>query len=226
MGFLLDKCTLQLYNEYLEGYCEPFDCDNEDLNDFFRDDALNYQSELLGKTYCFTLDENPKIIVCAFTISNDSIKTAHLPNARKKKVIKDIPRQKQMKSYPAVLIGRLGVNKNFRNIVGETERTGKQLMDFIKSWFIDGANKTGCRFIVVDSYNTLKPLRYYKENEFVELFSTEEQEKEFTGLKPEDTLETRLMYYDLIVLSKEANNSSIEPKSIWATIIDFFKNLF
>ena len=226
MGFLLDKCTLQLYNEYLEGYCEPFDCDNEDLNDFFRDDALNYQSELLGKTYCFTLDENPKIIVCAFTISNDSIKTAHLPNARKKKVIKDIPRQKQMKSYPAVLIGRLGVNKNFRNIEGETERTGKQLMDFIKSWFIDGANKTGCRFIVVDSYNTLKPLRYYKENDFVELFSTEEQEKEFTGLKPEDTLETRLMYYDLIVLSKEANNSSIEPRSIWATIIDFFKNLF
>jgi len=26
---------------------------------------------------------------------------------------------------------------------GEEERTGKQLMDFIKSWFIDGANKKG-----------------------------------------------------------------------------------
>ena len=82
--------------------------------------------------------ENPQIIVCVFTISNDSIKTSFLLNSRKKKVIKDIPRQKQMKSYPEVLIGRLGVNKNFRSVVGETDRTGKQLMDFIKSWFIDG----------------------------------------------------------------------------------------
>ena len=200
MGFLFDKCTLQVYNEELEVYCEPFDCDNEDLNDFFQNDALNYLSELLGKTYCFTLDENPKIIVCAFTISNDSIKTSFLPNSRKKKVIKDIPRQKQMKSYPAVLIGRLGVNKNFRSVEGETDRTGKQLMDFIKSWFIDGANKTGCRFIVVDSYNTPGPLKYYSDNEFVPLFSSEEQEKEFTGLDVASTLETRLMFYDLILL--------------------------
>ena len=62
MGFLLDKCTLQVYNAQLLAFCDTFDCDNADLNDFFRDDALNYQSELLGKTYCFTLDENPKII--------------------------------------------------------------------------------------------------------------------------------------------------------------------
>lgn len=205
MGFLLGQCTLQVYNAQLLAYCETFDCDNTDLNDFFRDDALNYQSELLGKTYCFTLDENPIIIVCAFTISNDSIKTTHLPNSRKKKVTQEIPRQKQMRSYPAVLIGRLGVNKNYRFIQGETERTGKQLMDFIKSWFIDGANKTGCRFIVVDSYNTIGSLKYYSDNGFIPLFSTEDQEKTFTGLNPEDSIETRLMYYDLIVLSHESN---------------------
>jgi hypothetical protein len=202
LGFLLEQCTLQVYNEELLANCDAFDCDNADLNDFFRDDALHYQSELLGKTYCFTLDENPKILVCAFTISNDSIKTTHLPNSRKKKVIQEIPRQKHMRSYPAVLIGRLGVNRNYRFVEGETERTGKQLMDFIKSWFIDGANKTGCRFIVVDSYNKQRPLKYYSENGFLPLFSTEEQEKEFTGLDPEEQLETRLMYFDLIFLSR------------------------
>ena len=160
MGFLLNNCTFKVYDSELINSCEPFDCGNTDLNDFFRNDSLNYHSELLGKSYCFTLDENPQVIVCAFTISNDSIKTFLLPNARKKKVIKDIPREKTMKSYPAVLIGRLGVNTNYRFIEGETERTGKQLMDFIKSWFIDGANKTGCRFIVVDSYNDAGPLKY------------------------------------------------------------------
>ena len=154
----------------------------------------------MGKTYCFTLDENPEIIICAFTISNDSIKTFNLPNARRKKVNKDIPRQKQMKSYPAVLIGRLGVHKNYRLVNDETDRTGKQLMNFIKSWFIDGANKTGCRFIVVDSYNEINPLKYYSNNEFIPLFSNEEQEKEYTGIGSDAKLETRLLYFDLIML--------------------------
>jgi hypothetical protein len=27
----------------------------------------------LGKSYCFTLSSNPAIIVCAFTLSNDSL---------------------------------------------------------------------------------------------------------------------------------------------------------
>jgi hypothetical protein len=203
LGFLLENCTLKIYDKSILQNCQPFDCDHPDLNDFFANDVLNYSMELLGKTYCFVLDDDPSVIVCAFTISNDSIKTTHLPNARKKKVTKVIPREKQMRSYPAVLIGRLGVNKNYRMVEGEVERTGKQLMDFIKSWFIDGANKTGCRFIVVDSYNEPKPLRYYVQNDFVSLFSSEEQEKEFTGLKTEDTLITRLMYFDLIVLANK-----------------------
>lgn len=200
MGFLLNKCTLKIYDSEVINSCQPFDCGNSDLNDFFCNDALNYYAELLGKTYCFTLDENPEIIICAFTISNDSIKTFNLPNARKKKVNKDIPRQKQMKSYPAVLIGRLGVHKNYRLVNDETDRTGKQLMNFIKSWFIDGANKTGCRFIVVDSYNEIKPLKYYSHNEFIPLFSNEEQEKEYTGIDSDAKLETRLLYFDLIIL--------------------------
>ena len=200
MGFLLNKCTLKIYDSEVINSCQPFDCGNSDVNDFFCNDALNYYAELLGKTYCFTLDENPEIIICAFTISNDSIKTFNLPNARKKKVNKDIPRQKQMKSYPAVLIGRLGVHKNYRLVNDETDRTGKQLMNFIKSWFIDGANKTGCRFIVVDSYNEINPLKYYSHNEFIPLFSNEEQEKEYTGIGSDAKLETRLLYFDLIIL--------------------------
>lgn len=204
MGFLSDKCTLTVYNQEIIDTCSPFDCDHQDLNDFFTNDVDDYSNQLLGKTYCFTLDDDPTIIVCAFTISNDSIKTTHLPNGRKKKVTKGIPRPKQMRSYPAVLIGRLGVHKDYRNIEGEEDNTGKQLMDFIKSWFIDEANKTGCRFIVVDSYNEPRALKYYAKNNFENLFSTEEQEKEFTGLPIESSLKTRLLFFDLILLTKEA----------------------
>ncbi len=150
MSFLFEKCTLHVYDKDVLKNSKAFDCGNDDLNGFFANDVINYTSELLGKSYCFKLDEDQTEIVAAFTISNDSIKTHTLPNSRKKKVIADIPRQKHMKSYPAVLIGRLGVNTNYRRIEGEEKSIGDQLMDFIKSWFIDKSNKTGCRFIIVD----------------------------------------------------------------------------
>lgn len=203
MNFLYERCTLKVYNEEIFANCQPFDCGNNDLNDFFAHDVLNYNAELLGKSYCFTLDEDESQIVAAFTVSNDSIKTYTLPNARKKKVTADIPRPKHMKSYPAVLIGRLGVNAKFRIIEGEDKSIGDQLMDFIKSWFVDQTNKTGCRYIVVDAYNDVKPLRYYKRNGFTELFSTEEQEKEFTQVPEDKPLHTRLLFFDLIVLANK-----------------------
>ena len=68
---------------------------------------------------------------------------------------------------------------------------------------MDKNNKTGCRFVIVDSYNKERPLKYYAESGFIELFSTEEQEKEFTGLNITDELFTRLMYFDLIYLQSK-----------------------
>ncbi len=201
MGFLLDKCTFSPFNNTTLCDCDAFNCGHDDLNDFFSNDSVDWSKQLLGKSYCFTLDENPSQIICAFTVSNDSIKTKHLPNARSKKVTKGIPRIKRMKSYPAVLIGRLGVNQKYRMIDGEKNTTGDQLMSFIKSWFINESNKTGCRFIVVDSYNNEKALRYYDRNSFTPLFSSEEQEKEFTGLAPEDELKTKMLFFDLILLT-------------------------
>ncbi|MCE2961914.1 MAG: hypothetical protein ACK5UE_09095 [Chitinophagales bacterium] len=86
MGFLLEKCTLYEFDNTILNNCIAFGCDNPDLNEFFSKDVLDYREALLGKSYCFTLDENPKIIVCAFTVSNDSIKANFLPNARGKKI--------------------------------------------------------------------------------------------------------------------------------------------
>jgi hypothetical protein len=201
LAFLENKCTFKVYNQDIIDYCNDFDCGHDDLNDFFRNDAIKYSADLLGKSYCFTLDENPKEIVCAFTISNDSIKVFQMPNSRKKIVNKNISIHKRMKSYPAVLVGRLGVNKKYRQIKGYKNRIGDELMNFIKSWFIDKHNKTGCRFVIVDSYNEIIPLKYYMRNGFKSIFSTEEQEKEYTNTPIEKKLNTRLLFFDLILLS-------------------------
>ncbi len=207
MSFLLDKCTLKVFNNSLLDFCLPFDCGNDDLNEFFAKDIINYSAQLLGKSYCFTLDDDPRIIICAFTISNDSIKTINLPNGRKKKLTKVIPRDKQMRSYPAVLIGRLGVNKFYRKDLVGNQRVAYQLMDFIKSWFVDEKNKTGCRFIVVDAYNESYVINYYEKNGFLMLFGSETQEKEYYELDAHDLLSTRLMYFDLILLQSTSKLS-------------------
>ena len=77
MGFLLDKCKLKKMDDEILSACHPFTWGDEDLDDFFLHD---YKAELLGKTYCFVLDDDPKTIVCMFTLSNDSIRVDVIPN--------------------------------------------------------------------------------------------------------------------------------------------------
>jgi len=195
LKFLESNCSFEVLDEALINSTNLFECSNLDLNDFFQNDSIAFASELMGKSYCFTLDSDSKNIVCSFTISNDSIKTSILPNARKKKLLKNIPPEKRFKSYPAVLIGRLGVSKDFTSL-----GIGTELLNFIKSWFIEINNKTGCRFIIVDSYNTVEALNFYQKNGFNFLFSSEEQEKKATDFGSEEQIKTRLMYFDLISL--------------------------
>lgn len=191
MGFLADHCSLHLLTREILDTCQPFSCGNVDLDEFFMEDAMPYKEKLLGKTYCYLLDDDPRIIVCAFTLSNDSIKVDQLPNSRKKKINSSMPREKQMRRYPAALIGRLGVNIDYAG-----KGIGSELLDFLKKWFVQADNKTGCRYLIVDAYNMPSVLQYYQRNNFCFLFSTEEQEA--TNSYMQLPLKTRYMYYDLI----------------------------
>jgi hypothetical protein len=116
------------------------------------------------------------------------------PIVAKKKIERRIPYAKQMRRYPGVLIGRLGINIQFKH-----QGIGTELMTFIKSWFLDSANKTGCRFLIVDAYNESIPIDYYLKNGFKFLFSTEEQEAKYTNINILP-IRTRLMYFDLMEL--------------------------
>ena len=195
MGFLHDKCSFGFFTREKANASQPFRCGDDDLDEFFLLDAFLQSDELLCKNYCFTLDADPTVIVAAFTLSNDSIKK--IPGSRKKKVERNIPREKLYSSYPAVMIGRLGINLDF-----QSQHLGSDVLSFIKAWFVDPLNKTGCRFLLVDSYNKERNLAFYERNGFNYLFSTEEQEREFRGIKPERPLNSRLMYFDLIEIIK------------------------
>ena len=192
---LQNRCGGIPYPVTAQGELESFSCGDDDLDDFFHNDASLYAEQLLGKTYYFATEGNDPQIVCAFTLANDSIKAALIPNSSRNKIQRKIPNSKRTRSYPAVLIGRLGVSKEFQ---GKNISVGSQAIEFIASWFIHPNNKTGCRFIVVDAYNKSNILHFYEKNGFKYLYSTEELEKEANNIPLEDKLSSRMMYLDLI----------------------------
>jgi GNAT superfamily N-acetyltransferase len=197
MGFLSEKCTLFPLNEELLSQCRSFSCGDVDLDDFFLNDVVKFDRQLLGKSFCYRLDEEPSIIVCAFTLANSSIDGRNLPNSRKKRLTANIPHEKSLSSYPAMLIGRLGVHSNFGR-----RGIGSELIRFIQSLTLHKDNRSGCRYLTVDAYNNEITRNYYETNGFLYLFSTERQEKEYIGMPENRELKTRLMYFDLIQLSK------------------------
>ena len=173
-----------------------FDCGDADLNEFFNVDAIKYQEQMLGQTYFFRHKLSKKI-VCAFSLSPDSLNTIYLPNSRKKKVKENISHEKPMKSYPAYLIGRLGVASAFNG-----NGIGSQLLNFIKYFCFDNYRNC-CRFLVVDAYNKFNVLNFYQKNGFLFVFSTEGQEREYKKLDISIPLKTRYLFYDMIYLKNK-----------------------
>jgi GNAT superfamily N-acetyltransferase len=172
-----------------------FSCGDKDLDDFFYHDAEKYERQLLGRSYCFRLKYDNSIIVCVFTLSNSSIDARNLPNNRRKKLTGNIPHEKSLNSYPATLIGRLGVDKEFSG-----KGIGTELIKIIKQLVLLSTNITVCRYLTVDAYNNEATLKFYEANGFKTIFSSEIQEKEYMGLPPDKELKTRIMYFDLILL--------------------------
>ena len=193
-GFsLYDNCVMMQLSEEVFANCEKFSCGNDDLDDFFINDAKRYADELIGKTYCWITDQKPHKIVALFTLANDSIKTTYLESSTKNRINRTIENPKRGRSYPATLIGRIGINEKFQGM-----HIGSQLISFIKDWFRAEDNKTGCRFLVVDAYNNHRTLSFYERNGFRYLHRNEDEERLYYRIS-DNVISTRLMYFDLKV---------------------------
>ena len=197
---MLEQCDFMELTEEVLQQCKGFTCKDEDITEFFTQDYADYTYQLLGKSYCFVKPDTSEI-VCAFTVANSSVKVDSLPSNLRNKLNRKIPNAKRRPQYPAVLVGQLAVSDLFSG-----HYVGDELLDFIKSWFIDPLNKTGCRYVIVDAVNHQKVFEYYQRNGFKFLFSSDEEEWTFLHNKgqasttPIEPMKTRLMYFDLIYL--------------------------
>lgn len=194
-GFILERdAVMRPYTAEVASYCAPFSCEDSDLDEFFSRDAFLYERELLGKTYAWINIADPSKILGLVTLANDSVKAQFIAGAARNRLQRSITNAKRGMNYPAVLIGRLGVSSECR---GKGLNIGSQILDFLKGWFRSFDNKTGCRFIVVDAYNNERTLKFYEKNGFKPLYKTEQEERSFLELNPEEPLETRFMFFDL-----------------------------
>lgn len=182
------------YTPEVAAFCKPFSCEDNDLDDFFANIALYYNSEMLGRTYVWVKKSDPKNILGMITLANDSVKLKLIAKSALNRLQRSITNAKRGMNYPAVLIGRLGVASEYQ---GKGMRVGSQILDYIKGWFRSEDNKTGCRFIVVDAYNNPKTIHFYENNGFKPLYKSEEEERSFLELEPDEPLETRFMFFDL-----------------------------
>ena len=200
---LQNECTLMQYTQEVKLHCEEFSCGDNDLDDFFKSDVFLYEKEMLGKTYCWVTNSKPHKIVCLMTIANDSIKSSILPKNSRNRLNRVFNNEKRNLTYPATLIGRLGVNTEFQGM-----HVGRQLMNYIKDQSIASDNDNACRFLVVDAINKQETLAYYEHNGFTYMHFTEEVErialKRFDEegnlifeVPEEEPLHTRMMYFYL-----------------------------
>lgn len=190
----VEKTVMMPYTREIAEYCDPFRCGDDDLDEFFSNDVFLYEAELLSKAYCWINRENPHEIVAITTLSFDGIKTKLLDKPSRNALQRKIPYKKQHRSYPSVLIGRLGVNSKFQ---GKGLHIGTQLMNILKYWFVDENNKAACRYILVDTYNSEPTLHYYMKNGFKPLYKTKEAEREAFNIPSDEKLRSRVLYYDL-----------------------------
>jgi GNAT superfamily N-acetyltransferase len=168
-----------------------FDCNDDELNNFLFEDAINYTKALLAVTYLLEKDGE---LVGYFSVLNDCIRHKDIPGktpskSELRRLLRKVPFKKRThKSHPAVKVGRFAICKSYqRTGVGST------LMDYIKGLFIEN-NKTGCRFITIDAYNNERALGFYEKNGFEFLTANDAKN------------ENRLMYFDLIRYANYTNN--------------------
>jgi GNAT superfamily N-acetyltransferase len=140
---------------------EGFACDDPDLEDFLKKDALVYYAGKLAVTYLVLYEGNP---VGFFCLSNDAIKVNEEDMEELDELGKHLP------NYPALKIGRLGICKEFRS-----KGFGTLIIEHVMGRATAQSREVGCRYVTVDSYKKDENIRFYSKNKFKEFIDERER---------------------------------------------------
>ena len=154
---------------------KPFDCEDDDLNDFLFNEAILYRKELLATTFVI---ENNERTLGYYSLLNDSLqlKEEMFPSVSQynkfRKGLLPYPKR-HLKSIPYLKIGILGIEKSYK-----CKLFWKMILYSVISNCLKFNENQACRLITVDAYN--KAIPFYQKMGFK--FLTKEAENEHTQL--------------------------------------------
>ena len=159
---------------------KPFDCEDDDLNEFLFQEAIPYRKEKLATTFVI---ENNERTLGYYSLLNDSLQLREdmfTSKSQFRKFLRELmPYPKRhLKTIPALKIGRLAIDKTFKG-----KGLGSVIMANIISKCIKMNQEQACRLITVDAYKQAVP--FYQKMGFKFLIEGDK----------DDT--TRLMFLDL-----------------------------
>ena len=151
-GHPLDHSRLKPISLSSDINLSDFDCGDADLNDFIKNNALDYQRQDIAQTTCVLYGDK---VIAFYTLACDSLSL--LKNEKRK----EIPYPKRIyDNFPAVKICRMACVKDYQK-----KGVGSLLVNIILGMVWD-LNKEGigCRFITVDAYP--ERVTFYQKNGF------------------------------------------------------------
>ena len=169
-----------------------FSCEIQDLNDFLIEESTKQKEVMLNATYLALYEDK---IIGYFTLSTDTIKISNLKGDYEKK-FKD--KDVNYKVFPAMKIGRFGVDKKFEN-----KGIGRFLFQSIVLFALKVSIQIGFRFITIESYVTA--YEFYKKmfcKDALEKEKIKNKLKEFNNLITKNKQDkafkiTILVFFDL-----------------------------
>jgi GNAT superfamily N-acetyltransferase len=164
--------------QFLELPVVGFDCGDDDLNEYFLEDAVAARAQMTCETFALRHDDAPNTVLGLVSVCNDVVAVNKL---RFFPQFTSTPEAKlNYKEWPAVKIARLAIRKEIQG-----KDIGSHLMNLLKTLFVF-ENRTGCRVMTVDAYNKERVLKFYQKNGFQ--FLTEKDRERHT----------RSMWFDLL----------------------------
>jgi GNAT superfamily N-acetyltransferase len=150
---------------------KPFNCGDEDLNDFLVSKSKAYSIELLATSFVLEDAENT---IAFFSIFNDSLRVEEKDFASRsafKRFMGDLVShpKRHLNYFPAMKIGRLAVTNQIQK-----SGIGKKLLNFIIDMAIVQNKQCACKFITVDAYEA--SLGFYEKMGFKYLSIKDEGE--------------------------------------------------
>lgn len=168
-----------------------FFCEDDDLNEFLKDDALKQQKEKLNLTKLIICDDE---IIGYVTLLADGIKLKDIKSEETRLTIQEKLETGNNKLVPAIKIGRFAIDNRYTN-----NGLGSHLLRniLVNVRFIS-ENYVGVRFVVVNAY--AKAYEFYVErNNFTCLKNDENKIREkLEKIKKQNPTQTFYLYIDLL----------------------------